>query len=65
MEISLFLYRKKDGRKIAYYKYLNVLIYIGNKMNVPYFKNYSPEAGDGYNVYRGAPYQEGYGIGSF
>ena len=40
-------------------------IYTGNKMNDPYFRYYSHQAGSGYNVYRGAPYQEGYGIGSF
>ena len=34
-------------------------------MNDPYFRYYSHQAGSGYNVYRGAPYQEGYGIGSF
>ena len=41
-------------------------IYIGNtKINNPYFQYYSHQAGSGYNVYGGAPYQEGYGIGSF
>jgi hypothetical protein len=34
-------------------------------MDNVYFRYYSHQAGSGYNVHRGSPYQEGYGIGSF
>jgi len=34
-------------------------------MNDPYLRHYSHQAGIGYNVYRGVPHHEGYGIGSF